>query len=77
MTIRCPYCGRELKCIGGYYSPIFEECSCGGRERAKEAARKRSREIAHEQETCHHEWTSCVQDGVGYFRCTKCGATRL
>ena len=43
MSKNCPYCGRELRCIGGYYAPLFEECEC--EKRAREQALRESEEF--------------------------------
>ncbi len=76
MTTRCPYCGRELQCIGGFYGPKFEECNCGGKEKAWEASRRRCEELEHKCATCQHEWHYGVQDNVAYKYCPKCGDMR-
>lgn len=65
--------------MGGYYYPIYGECSCTGARKAREDERRASeefsRQIAEKQATCQHEWRRVTQDGVGYYRCPKCGAT--
>ncbi len=71
---KCKYCGRERRCIGGYYYPVFEECSCGGYEREQRESEERSREIAAKRASCSHEWRYNVMDGVAVKYCPKCGA---
>ncbi len=74
----CPYCGRELRCIGGYYHPIYEECECERRARELEQreSEERSRKIAAQRASCSHEWHTRIQDNYGYHYCPKCGATK-
>lgn len=78
MSKNCPYCGRELRIIGGYYHPIYEECECErrAREERQRESERRCREIAAQQAACRHEWQTAVMDGVAFDRCPKCGATR-
>ncbi len=71
----CKYCGRELRIIGGYYHPIYEECACEkrAREERQRENERRCQEIAAQRAACHHEWRYGVMDGVGIKYCTKCG----
>ena len=75
---KCQYCGRERRCIGGYYYPVYEECAC--ERRAQKAAERKSEEysrnLAEKQATCSHEWHTRIQDNYGYHYCPKCGATK-
>lgn len=72
----CPYCGRELRIVGGYYYPIYEECACEkhAREQKQRESEERSREIAAQRASCSHEWHTNVMDGVAVRFCPKCGA---
>ena len=76
MSKSCPYCGRELRVIGGYYYPIFEECECEkrAREERQRESERRCQEIAAQRAACHHEWRYNVMDGVAVKFCPKCGA---
>lgn len=78
MGKNCPYCGRELRCIGGYYAPLFEQCEC--EKRAREQALRESEEFRKrvwiQRATCHHEWELRTQDNYTYECCSKCGETR-
>lgn len=78
-TIKCEYCGRTRRCVGGFYYPIFEECVCSGERRIEAAERERRIEAAERRasETCDHNWVKRVQDGVGYYYCPRCGAYKL
>ncbi len=78
MSKNCPYCGRELACIGGYYYPIYEECACErrAREEANRKSEETSRKLAAKQASCSHSWQTRIQSGWGYEYCPKCGATR-
>ena len=78
MAKSCPYCGRELACIGGYYYPIYEECECErrAREQRQRESEERCRQIAAQRATCSHSWERRIQSGVGYEYCPKCGASR-
>lgn len=72
----CKYCGKELRCVGGYYYPVYETCSCGGAARESEKNLRACEAIQARRKRCSHHWEKRTQCEYGYEVCTKCGATR-
>ena len=68
MTTNCKHCGRELQCVGGYYSPIFESCTCGGEERARAHSAAQAKKLRQETEEANL-LGGCTCSVGAYFTC--------
>lgn len=83
----CNRCGFEVRgslnidrFFGGRASYSTYRVEKEAQRREQEAARRESEEfsrrLAEKQASCHHEWYTRIQDGVGYMYCSKCGKTQ-
>lgn len=68
MTKKCLHCGRELQCIGGYFSPVFESCNCGGEERARARSLANAERLRREIDE-ENQRGGCTCGLGDYFRC--------
>lgn len=73
MSDRCKFCGKTLRCIGGWHYPVYEQCDCGGYERQLAAERRVEHDFA-ERVKIENKLGGCTCGKGDYFECPMHGS---
>jgi hypothetical protein len=73
-TKPCQFCGRELRIIGGWYSPQYESCTCGGIEREIQRSVRQNEELRRKTDEENRLGGCTCHDFSGAMNCPMHGS---